>query len=161
MEIILEYLRGREAKGETLTASLPVISGSYGRTVGKAIGPWRMAALVRRVLPKELNARPYVLRCYFDCALLAARVHTRLQSFYMGHKGDIEATYTTKKHLPDTIIQAMREAFQPAEKYLTAMKAIDLEGQRKSDFLKLAELIGAFTPEELETLSIKMRSGNS
>ena len=45
--------------------------------------------------------RPYVLRSYFDTQLMLAEskglIIRGYRQFFMGHKGDIENTYTTNK----------------------------------------------------------------
>lgn len=60
--------------------------------------------------------RPYVLRAY-DTQLLIAESRGKIahdfRVFFMGHKGSIEAKYTTNKGiLPKSLISEMREAFK-------------------------------------------------
>lgn len=67
--------------------------------------------------------RPYVLRAYFDTQMLLAESHGKLphpyRVFFMGHKGDIEARYTTNKgRLPEELIEDMRRAFKESSEYL-------------------------------------------
>ena len=51
--------------------------------------------------------------------------------FFMGHKGSIEAKYTTNKGvLPEALIQEMREAFKRSEEFL------DLEGHSMDPIVK-------------------------
>jgi len=69
----------------------------------------------------------------------------------MGHKGNIEAVYTTRKQLPQNLIDQMREIFRPVEKYLSITpRHTSIEDQRKRDFLKTAVLSGWFKDEELD-----------
>ena len=42
-----------------------------------------------------------------------------LDIFFMGHRGSIEATYTTNKSiLPEDLLEAMRDSFQRSEEHL-------------------------------------------
>ena len=50
----------------------------------------------------------------------------------MGHKGDIEATYSTKKKLSDDIIEQMRQSYKKCEKHFaTQSKSIQEEDTAK------------------------------
>jgi len=65
-----------------------------------------------------------VLRAYFDTQLLLAENHGKIshayRQFFMGHKGDIEARYTTNKgRLPPSLIEDMRRSFMNCEEYLS------------------------------------------
>ncbi len=69
-----------------------------------------------------------MFRAYFDTQLLMAESRGKtahdFRVFFMGHKGSIEAKYTTNKGLlPDALIEEMRSAFQRCESML------DLESQ--------------------------------
>lgn len=68
--------------------------------------------------------RPYVLRAYFDTQLLLAeskgKVAHDYRVFWMGHKGSMEARYTTNKgRLPQNLVDDMREAYGRCDKFLT------------------------------------------
>jgi hypothetical protein len=65
-----------------------------------------------------------VLRAYFDTQLLVAENHGKIshayRQFFMGHKGDIEARYTTNKgRLPPAVIEDMRQSSLKCEEYLS------------------------------------------
>jgi len=68
--------------------------------------------------------RPYVLRAYCDTNMIIAEFkgkisHPYLQ-FIMGHKGDIEARYSTNKGvLSPTMIEDMRKAYRECEPFLS------------------------------------------
>ncbi|MEM3382987.1 MAG: hypothetical protein QXL52_05625 [Nitrososphaerales archaeon] len=148
-EYLLAYLKARRAKEEVLTQNSPVIATLHGRPLSLM----RMRIIVREATRRILKARPYVLRSYFDTCLLMAKVHPHWQSFFMGHKGNIESVYTTRKHLPDSLIESMREVFKPAIEYLSTQPiATSIEEQRKKDFLKSAELSGLFDEKGLELI---------
>ena len=67
--------------------------------------------------------RPYVLRAFFDTQLLISESRGKIahdfRVFFMGHKGSIEAKYTTNKSiLPKTLMDEMREAFRKSQEFL-------------------------------------------
>ncbi len=65
-----------------------------------------------------LKMRPYVLRAYFSTALDIAEskglISHPWRQFIMGHKGDIEARYSTNKRLPPDMIEEIRESYKNA-----------------------------------------------
>ena len=76
-----------------------------------------------------------MLRAFFDTQLLIAESRGKIANdfrvFFMGHKGSIEAKYTTNKGvLPDALINEMREAFKRSEEFL------DLEQKEEDPLLK-------------------------
>ncbi|MCP8315374.1 MAG: hypothetical protein H3Z51_00730 [archaeon] len=82
-----------------------------------------------------------------------AKIHPHWQGFFMGHRGNIESVYTTRKHLSETLLQNMREAFMPSVEYLSTQPVpSSIEEQRKRDFLKNAELSGWFDERGLELI---------
>jgi len=66
--------------------------------------------------------RPYVLRAYFSITLDIAEskglISHPWRQFIMGHKGDIEARYSTNKRLPPDIIDEMRESYSKSIRFL-------------------------------------------
>ncbi|MDI1495447.1 MAG: hypothetical protein K8823_755 [Cenarchaeum symbiont of Oopsacas minuta] len=71
--------------------------------------------------------------------------------FFMGHTGSIEATYTTNKTmLPEDLIDAMRDSFKRAEKYL------DIETMQKDKTAETKEKVHTHIqnakPNELEAI---------
>jgi len=138
---VLGYLRKRIAEGEVLGPDTPVIAmtggyrtrGNYGpsshgahRTgAGSAlITTPRITAQIRKAVWRITRARPYVLRAYFDTQLLLAESHGKMthayRQFFMGHKGDIEARYTTNKgRLTEEMTGDMRRAFSQSEPFLS------------------------------------------
>jgi hypothetical protein len=67
-----------------------------------------------------------VVRAYFDTNMIIAESkgkisHPYLQ-FLMGHKGDIEARYSTNKGvLPPDMVEDMRNAYKSCEPFLTTL----------------------------------------
>ncbi len=69
-----------------------------------------------------LKMRPYVLRAYFSTALDIVEskglISHPWRQFIMGHKGDVEARYSTNKRLPPDMIEEMSVSYQKCTKYL-------------------------------------------
>ena len=78
----------------------------------------------------------------------------------MGHTGSMDATYTTnKKMLPEDLLDAIRESFLQAEKYL------DIETIQKDKTAKTKEMIHTeiqkAKPEQLETILETLQNMNA
>ncbi len=106
--------------------------------------------MVRRTFRPRFTWRPYVLRAYFDTQLLIAESRGRIahdfRVFLMGHRGSMEARYTTNKGvLPDVLLDEMREAFGRSEEHLDQAEA-DPILEQKQEALRMIE--GA-TPDQL------------
>ncbi len=129
------YLNRRIAAGEHLTPDSPVVrvkegfeQKHTGRSRGSLfVGTKNISREVRQAMRPLFKWRPYVLRAYFDTQLLEAENHGKISHayrvFFMGHKGDIEATYTTNKgRLPDHLVEDMRLAYRNSEPYLAMVE---------------------------------------
>ncbi|WP_316507113.1 hypothetical protein [Nitrosopumilus sp.] len=135
-EYVLGYLRKRISAGERLASDSPVISLEQGyqsrrkikhksekqSSTGLITTP-RITSDIRKVIWSITKVRPYVLRAYFDTQLLLAESHGKMthayRQFFMGHKGDIEARYTTNKgRLTDEMISDMRRAYSKSQQFL-------------------------------------------
>ncbi len=83
------------------------------------------------ILKAGFSWRPYVLRAYCDTNTIIAESkgkipHPYLQ-FLMGHKGDIEARYSTNKGVPPPdMIEDMRKCYRECEPFLsTAIQPLE------------------------------------
>lgn len=97
--------------------------------------------------------RPYVLRAFFDTQLLIAESRGKIahdfRVFFMGHKGSMEAKYTTNKGiLPDMLVNEMRDAYGRSEEFLDLEKNNPAEKQKEISPEKIKNL----TQEEPDTL---------
>ena len=83
-----------------------------------------VSASIRRVIRLcGFKFRPYTLRHFFDTYLLMAEsaqiIPRDYRVFWMGHKGDVEAIYSTnKKRLPPELIEDMRNKYERASMFL-------------------------------------------
>ena len=96
--------------------------------------------------------RPYVLRAYFDTQLLIAESKGKIahdfRVFFMGHRGSIEATYTTNKSiLPEDLLEAMRDSFQRSEEHLDIEDVLEDKVEKTKELAH--ETIQKATPEQL------------
>jgi hypothetical protein len=145
MQKLLAYLNDRIVKGDALNADSPVIAPdidhSYGRGANggkKFLTTGQITSLIRESLRPRFRWRPYVLRAYFDTQLLIAESRGKIahdfRVFFMGHKGSMEAKYTTNKGiLPELLVKEMRESFIRCEEFL------DLEIKHEDPLLKQKE----------------------
>lgn len=156
---LLAYLNNRIARGEVLDLESPVIApdSEYGTYRGeneskKFLPTHQITREIRETFRPRFQWRPYVLRAYFDTQLLYAESRGKIahdfRVFFMGHKGSIEATYTTNKSiLPQALYNEMRDSFKRCEPLL------DLEVAETDPFLEQKEqiekAIQTATPEQL------------
>lgn len=132
-EYVKSYLERRLSEGEKLESNSAIISVKTGyEETGLRTEARSSAHITTKTITKEIRDamrprfkwRPYVLRAYFDTQLLVAENHGKIshayRQFFMGHKGDIEARYTTNKgRLPPRLIEDMRQSFQKCEEYVS------------------------------------------
>lgn len=130
---IKAYLEKRMALGEDIGLNSPIISvkqgyeeaGFRGKSETRHVTTKTVTKEIRDAMRPKFRWRPYVLRAYFDTQLLLAENHGKIshayRQFLMGHKGDIEARYTTNKGiLPTNVIEDMRQSLLKCEEYLSA-----------------------------------------
>ncbi len=159
---LLAYLNDRLVSGESLLPESPVIAPftRYGRHRGENIGKKFVETLtIRREIQKTMRPRflwrPYVLRAFFDTQLLIAESRGKIahdfRVFFMGHKGSMEAKYTTNKGiLPDSLISEMKNAFSRSEEFLDLEKG-EVQPQEKQKEIP-TENLQNLTQEELALL---------
>ncbi len=134
-----EYLEERIRAEEELTKNSPLISHERTET---AIKPFmitrKITHLIRIAMRKSgVFKRPYVLRAYAETQLIISESKGKISHPYLqfiaGHKGDIEARYSTNKgRLPPDMIEDMRNAYRECEPFLsTQVKPTDQEASKK------------------------------
>jgi integrase len=146
-EYLTNYLNLRVKQGENLGPDSPVISHSLKAQIN-SFSRKGFNKLIKRIFQRAgFPHRPYVLRSYFDTAILNSRgIPHELQQFWMGHSGSIEATYTVNKALPEWQIEENRETFR--EYVEPRLSTIYVEDQ------ELKKRVGDLT-KELEEERIK------
>ncbi len=158
---IQEHLKERVKQGEKLTPESPLLAFDP-RGIRK--NQFLRTTLVRRdvkeaILKAGFTWRPYVLRAYCDTNMIVSESkgfisHPYLQ-FLMGHKGDIEARYSTNKgRLPPTMIEEMREAYKKCDSLLSTKAESATEEQIKKTFNEQFLLVAGFKKEELEKMKL-------
>ena len=168
---LMAYLEKRLADGETLSADSPVISykSGYGSTgyeedVSRSnnhITTKTLAKEIRDAMRPKYKWRPYVLRAYFDTQLLIAENNGKMahayRQFFMSHKGDIEARYTTNKgRLPDELIEDMRESYRKSLEYLETIKIEVSEDKLQNALRRQLLLVAGFDGGEIDELDLNM-----
>jgi len=170
-EYLKAYLEKRIADGEKLQPNTAVITykSGYAETGYRGESSRENMHLTTKTITKEIRDsmrpkydwRPYVLRSYFDTQLLVAENNGKMthayRQFFMGHKGDIEAVYTTNKgRLPETLIEDMRESYQRSLEYLETRRSHTDEDRLREDFRRQLLLVAGFSGEEMEGLDLSM-----
>jgi len=159
---IKEYLEARVKAGETLTLESPLLQVDDR---GVKTNPFLRTALVTRDIREAMRGagfgwRPYVLRCYcdtfFDIAESKGLISHPWRMFFMGHKGDIEARYSTNKtRLPPEMVEEMREAYRKASNLMQTINSDSpTEDQMKKAVKEQFLLVAGFTKEEVENMNL-------
>ena len=145
-QYVLGYLRERMTHGERLKPGSPLITLDHGyrlkgwdkldRNDSRFMVTGALGAAVRPVIRSVMRARPYILRAYFDSQLLIAESHGYMthayRQFFMGHKGDMEARYTTNKgKLTEQMTEDMRRAFEQSQAFLSTDAMSDSEEDKR------------------------------
>jgi hypothetical protein len=171
---LLAYLNDRIVFGEQLLPESPVIApfSKYVRFRGENEGKKFVETItirkdVQSAMRPRFPWRPYVLRAFFDTQLLIAesrgKVAHDFRVFFMGHKGSMEAKYTTNKGiLPDLLVSEMRDAFRRSEEFLDLEKGIIHTIDKQKEIP--TEKLGNLNQEELillQNLLAKMNTGKT
>jgi len=131
------YIEDRLRSGEALKPESPVIAPRWQRRqktapAGKGEEPiflWTnnvSDSIKGAIRTAGLQLRPYVLRAFFDTQLLMAESKGKLSHdyrvFWMGHRGNMEARYTTNKgRLPQDMIADMRGSYERCQGFLSTI----------------------------------------
>ena len=157
---IKEYLEERRKQGEELTYESPLLQFDV-RGVKK--NAFLRTTLVTRDIREAIEAaglkmRPYVLRAYFSTALDIAEskglISHPWRQFIMGHKGDIEARYSTNKRLPPDMIEEMRESYRKCLKYMeTRVSEVSEDNARLYLQQQLLSAVG-YRQDEIDKMNL-------
>ncbi len=157
---IIEYLQERMNSGEQLNRNSSVLQFDP-RGIKK--NNFLRTALVTRDIREAMNAaglkmRPYVLRAYFatglDIAESKGLISHPWRMFLMGHKGDIEARYSTNKRLSPDMIEQMRESYRKASKFLETSVSEAGEEDAKRYLQTQLLLVVGYKQEEIDKMAL-------
>ena len=172
-QYLKNYLEWRVRRGEKITPESPIVTPLKLALSGEHIRTTNIGDMIRKpIRAAGYNWRPYVFRRYFDTRLMMAEsdglIIRDYRTFWMGHRGDIEHTYTLNKQLTKDVVEKMREAYaKAAEKYLMTTKKEGMTQDKviktfNEQFLRMAgysdeELsqlgnIGELTPQQIQDL---------
>jgi len=170
-DYLKSYLEMRIASGEELTPESAIITYKEGYIqTGYDQDQYRQSQHIttktatkeiREAIRSKYTWRPYVLRSYFDTQLLIAENHGKIshpyRQYFMGHKGDIEAVYSTNKGiLPDHVIDDMRKTYNACIEYLETTEKSTNEDRIRDDFTRQLLLVAGYSPEELESIDLNL-----
>ena len=137
-----EYLEERIRSREKLSPESPIFAHERGAATNKFSTTGKLGQQIREAMRRAgVYKRPYVLRAYAETQFIIAESKGKISHPYLqfvaGHKGDIEARYSTNKgRLPKDMIEGMREQYKACEVFLGTM-AQQLE---QSDIVKEAKI---------------------
>ncbi len=159
---IKEYLEERKRQGEQLEYDSPLLQLDPKKEYVRRNGFLRTTLITRDIRDAingaGLKMRPYVLRAYFSTALDIAEskglISHPWRQFIMGHKGDIEARYSTNKRLPPDMIEEMRESYRKCLKFLET-RISDVSEDNAKLFLQqqLLSAVG-YRQEEIDKIDL-------
>ena len=173
---LLAYLNDRLACGEPLHGDSAVIApdhrhpqNSGRRALRTFVSTPQISKEIRKTFRPRFAWRPYILRAYFDTQLLIAESKGKIahdfRVFFMGHKGSMEARYTTNKGmLPEMLAAEMRESFARSEEFLDLEDGMaahaDLQSTQDHK-QEMHDMIQNATPEQVGLmLEALRRAGN-
>jgi integrase len=155
-----EYLETRIRAGEKLEAESPVV-GHLRPSKLDFMRTTKLSWEVKLAMKKTgFSWRPYVLRSYcataFDIGESKGWLSHPWRQFFMGHKGDIEARYSTNKaRLPPDMVEEMREAYKRCEPLLSTEKQQEASEEKiKQTFKEQLLLVAGFKKEEVEKMDL-------
>ena len=164
-DVLTEYLNERARAGEKLTPDTGIIATSsahFGKNRFPGIvdrSPFLRTTKIGNEIRVAMRAvgltqRPYVWRSFFDTQLMIAESRQRIshayRMFFMGHVGDIEATYTTNKNrLPEDVIADMTNSYDQCAEYLETSASHHESGPHVHSVI--LKSIG-YTEEEIDAL---------
>ena len=137
VEYLTEYLQTRISQGENLNYESPVIMPIEKQSMDKKNEFLMTTLLLRRIKANIVKAgfdwRPYIFRVYFgtnlDTAESKGLISHPWRQFIMGHKGDIEETYTKREGIAE----------EGRDQYKNCLKFIETrdKGIKEEDYQKL------------------------
>ena len=159
-EYLKEYLDTRMTSGERLTTKSPVILPIEKQSSEKRNRFLLTTLLLRRIKKTIAKAgfewRPYIFRIYFGTNLDSAEAKGLIshpwRQFIMGHKGDIEETYTKREGKVDEGREQYSKCLPYIETQVRGMREEEKQSLEKTVTATVLEKIFGYTPEQSEKL---------
>ena len=153
-EYLKEYLESRIASGETLKENTTVIMPVEKQSLEKKNRFLLTTLLLRRIKGTITKAgfdwRPYILRIYFGTNLDSAEAKGLIshpwRQFIMGHKGDIEETYTKREGKIDEGREQYSKCLQNIETERKGLTEEEVEKKFRTQLL----LMAGFSEQEIQ-----------
>jgi integrase len=158
-QYLKEYLEARLRGGEKMGPESPLIMHVRLGSKLPFLRTTKLGSDVKAAITAAgFRLRPYVLRSYCDTAFDIAEskgfISHPWRQFFMGHKGDIEARYSTNKgRLPPDMIEEMRGAYKRCENLIQTKPGQEQEKVREA-FKEQLLLVAGFTADEIEKLDL-------
>jgi hypothetical protein len=162
-EYLKEYLESRIASGETLKIDTPIIMPVEKQSLEKKNRFLLTTLLLRRIKGTIVKAgfewRPYIFRIYFGTNLDSAEAKGLIshpwRQFIMGHKGDIEETYTKREGK----IEEGREQYSKCLDYIETTE----HGKPQADvkrgvMIEMLSLLLGYTQDKIDQLDLNNMS---
>ena len=160
MTYLREYMEKRISDGDVVTPETPLFKlDPQGRIAHSFIRTQLATRDIRKaIVSSGFSWRPYVLRAYFATALDNAEnkglISHPWRMFFMGHKGDIEARYSTNKRLPLNMIEEMRESYRKCTKFLETRVSEPSENEAKTYLQQQLLLAVGYKQEEIDKIDL-------
>lgn len=127
-----EYMEERIRNNESLIPETPLIGYERSKRSGDEFLSTRKITHYIRTAMRAAGVykRPYVLRAYAETQLIIAESKGKISHPYLqfiaGHKGDIEARYSTNKgRLPPDMIEDIRSNYKACEPFLATTSQLE------------------------------------
>ncbi len=162
--IIKNSLEIRMKKGEVLNSESLLVSTECQNTTVRQ----RAKAVSRRlntVFDKvKYDSRPYSLKNFFATALMNSGLEQNWQTFFMGHTGPVQNTYSVQRQQPAEQIEQMRKTFkEKIEPHLVPQES-NVDASVRKEFKKFAKAMGvevsddAGSDETIEDIALLYKS---
>jgi hypothetical protein len=157
---LAKHLEKRMQLGETLGPESAIIAEDLGE--GRVLTTKSMYEIVKTPFRHAgLSWRPYILRRYFATRMSQAAGKPEVGlleswiTFWMGHHGDVEATYRVKKELSESLLDQMREAYRRASEMLqTTGLHRETNSQVRREFRAEAFISAGYSDGEIKSLDL-------
>ena len=126
------YIDARIRNDEEITNRSPVVRSVFQKKIDFICTNAITNGIKISLMKAGVEKRPYVLRRYF-ASMMQEGEHNGLvihsfNQFFMGHTGDMMATYTMNKGLSPSQLEDMKESYKRCQRYLqTDVTRVEIE----------------------------------